>query len=180
VALFTSALGLYGVLSHAVTLQRREIGIRMALGAGVGDVLGHIAARASVVILMGLVSVSGAFCLDRNDEEPALRCLVVSLVAVVGLAKMLSPAIERAVEVANAPRAVVGIVIASLVLLPETWAAVRAARANRGARTRSRSGGGRTGRVPRPVLPRRFDLDPATAFRTSRRGSPSGPPRWCR
>ncbi len=57
--------------------------------------------------------------------------LVVSLVAVVGLAKMLSPAIERAVEAANAPRAVVGIVIAALVLLPETWAAARAARADR-------------------------------------------------
>ena len=47
------------------------------------------------------------------------------------LAKVLSPAIELAVEVANAPRAVVGIVIAGLVLLPETWAAVRAARSNR-------------------------------------------------
>ena len=57
--------------------------------------------------------------------------LLVSLVAVVGLAKMLSPTIERAVEAANAPRAVVGIVIAALVLLPETWAAVRAARADR-------------------------------------------------
>src|SRR5688572_18252214 len=57
--------------------------------------------------------------------------LVLSLVTVVGLAKMLSPAIERAVEAANAPRSVVGIVIAGLVLLPETWAAVRAARANR-------------------------------------------------
>ena len=57
--------------------------------------------------------------------------LLVSLVAVVGLAKKLSPTIEHAVEAANAPRAVVGIVIAALVLLPETWAAVRAARANR-------------------------------------------------
>jgi Ca2+:H+ antiporter len=57
--------------------------------------------------------------------------LLLSLVAVVGLAKMLSPAIEHAVEAANAPRAVVGIVIAALVLLPETWAAVRAARADR-------------------------------------------------
>jgi Ca2+:H+ antiporter len=57
--------------------------------------------------------------------------LLLSLVAVVGLAKMLSPAIEHAVEAANAPRAVVGIVIATLVLLPETWAAVRAARADR-------------------------------------------------
>lgn len=57
--------------------------------------------------------------------------LLLSLVAVVGLAKMLSPAIEHAVEVARAPKAVVGIVIAALVLLPETWAAVRAARADR-------------------------------------------------
>ena len=57
--------------------------------------------------------------------------LLVSLVTVVGLAKMLSPAIELMVESANAPRAVVGIVIAGLVLLPETWAAARAARANR-------------------------------------------------
>lgn len=57
--------------------------------------------------------------------------LLLSLVAVVGLAKVLSPTIERAVAAANAPRAVVGIVIATLVLLPETWAAVRAARADR-------------------------------------------------
>ena len=57
--------------------------------------------------------------------------LLLSLVSVVGLAKMLSPTIERAVEAANAPRAVVGIVIAALVLLPETWAALRAARADR-------------------------------------------------
>ena len=57
--------------------------------------------------------------------------LVVSLVTVVGLAKLLSPTIEHAVEAAGAPRVVVGIVIAALVLLPETWAAVRAARADR-------------------------------------------------
>jgi Ca2+:H+ antiporter len=57
--------------------------------------------------------------------------LLVSLVAVVGLAKKLSPTIERAVEAANAPRSVVGIMIAALVLLPETWAAARAARADR-------------------------------------------------
>lgn len=57
--------------------------------------------------------------------------LFVSLVAVVGLAKVLSPVIERAVAAAGAPRAVIGIAIALLVLLPETWAAVRAARADR-------------------------------------------------
>jgi Ca2+:H+ antiporter len=57
--------------------------------------------------------------------------LLVSLVAVVGLAKMLSPTIERAIAAAGAPRTVIGIAIALLVLLPETWAAVRAARADR-------------------------------------------------
>jgi len=57
--------------------------------------------------------------------------LIVCLVAVVGLAKLLSPTIERLVIEAGAPNAVIGIVIAMLVLLPETWAAVRAARADR-------------------------------------------------
>ena len=57
--------------------------------------------------------------------------LIVCLVAVVGLAKLLSPTIERLIMEAGAPNAVIGIVIAMLVLLPETWAAVRAARADR-------------------------------------------------
>jgi Ca2+:H+ antiporter len=75
---------------------------------------------------------------DVHAAPPSARAawasfglLLVSLVSVVGLAKMLSPTIEQAVEAANAPQAVVGIVIAALVLLPETWAAARAARANR-------------------------------------------------
>lgn len=75
---------------------------------------------------------------DVHAERPSVQLawisfglLLLSLVAVVGLAKMLSPAIENAVEAANAPRIVVGIAIAALVLLPETWAAFRAARADR-------------------------------------------------
>ena len=55
----------------------------------------------------------------------------VSLVAVVGLAKQLAPAIERAVAFANAPPSLVGILIALLVLLPETQAALGAALRNR-------------------------------------------------
>lgn len=57
--------------------------------------------------------------------------MLVCLVAVVGLAKVLSPVIETVVIQAGAPKAVIGIIIAMLVLLPETWAAVRAALANR-------------------------------------------------
>ena len=57
--------------------------------------------------------------------------LMVSLVAVIGLAKTLSPTIERGIAAAGLPQTVIGIVIALLVLLPETWAALRAARADR-------------------------------------------------
>ena len=57
--------------------------------------------------------------------------LLVSLVAVVGLAKQLSPTIERAVDAMDAPRTMIGIAIALLVLMPESIAAVRAALANR-------------------------------------------------
>lgn len=57
--------------------------------------------------------------------------LLVALVAVVGLAKVLSPSLERLVMQWELPKTVVGILIAMIVLLPETWAAIRAARADR-------------------------------------------------
>jgi len=57
--------------------------------------------------------------------------LLVALVSVVGLAKVLSPSIEAALAASGAPKTVIGIVIALLVLLPETVAAVRAAHVDR-------------------------------------------------
>lgn len=57
--------------------------------------------------------------------------LIVALVAVVALAKLLSPSVEAAVLNAGMPVAVVGVVIAALVLLPEGLAALRAARTDR-------------------------------------------------
>ena len=80
---------------------------------------------------------------DGGDEEdhaapPSLKValastglLLAALVAVVGLAKVLTPAVEAGVAQAGAPKTVVGIVIAALVLLPEGVAALRAARLNR-------------------------------------------------
>jgi Ca2+:H+ antiporter len=78
----------------------------------------------------------------RNKEahapRPAARqalvsacLLLVALLAVVGLAKALTPMLERGIAWAEAPRAVVGVIIAIIVLLPEGLAAVGAARANR-------------------------------------------------
>ncbi len=58
-------------------------------------------------------------------------CLVACLVAVVLLAKTLSPSLEAAVAKMGAPKTLVGIIIAAVVLLPESIAAYQAARANR-------------------------------------------------
>ena len=75
---------------------------------------------------------------ESHAEAPTTRAALLSLglllcclVAVVGLAKTVSPALESAVASAGAPASVVGVVIALLVLLPETFAALRAALRNR-------------------------------------------------
>ncbi|MFB7777299.1 calcium:proton antiporter [Streptomyces bauhiniae] len=61
----------------------------------------------------------------------SLGLLGLALIGVVGLAKGVSPTIESGVEGAGLPPAVVGVIIALLVLLPETIAALRAARRDR-------------------------------------------------
>lgn len=75
---------------------------------------------------------------DEHVEPPTTRTavlslllLLTSLVAVVGLAKTLSPNIESAVVGAGLPIAFVGVIIAMVVLLPEGLAAIRAARIGR-------------------------------------------------
>ena len=61
----------------------------------------------------------------------SLALLMASLVAVVGLAKAMAPALNAGVAAAGLPHAVAGVVIAMIVLLPETGAALRAAQGNR-------------------------------------------------
>jgi Ca2+:H+ antiporter len=68
---------------------------------------------------------------DAREAWFSLGLLLACLVAVVLLAKSLAPALEAGVAALGAPPALVGIIIASLVLLPEGLAALRAARANR-------------------------------------------------
>ncbi len=60
----------------------------------------------------------------------SLGLLIVCLAVVIFMAKGLSPVIENFVESMGAPRALVGVIIASMVLLPEGLAAIRAARNN--------------------------------------------------
>ncbi|MEV5728825.1 ionic transporter y4hA [Streptomyces pharetrae] len=75
---------------------------------------------------------------DHHADVPTARTARISLVllglalvAVVGLAKGVSPTIESGVAAAGLPHAVVGVIIALLVLLPETIAALRSARRDR-------------------------------------------------
>ena len=105
-----SSLVLYGVFVFVQTVRHRDY----FLSSSGGDDTAHTAPPpSSRVTLMSVIF------------------LFASLVAVVLLAKLLSPAVERGVLSVGAPPATVGIVIAALVLLPEGLAAVGAARANR-------------------------------------------------
>jgi Ca2+:H+ antiporter len=67
----------------------------------------------------------------RREALVSLGLLLVALVTVVGLAKVESPSIEDVVAAVGFPQSFVGVVIALLVLLPETLAAARAARRDR-------------------------------------------------
>lgn len=67
----------------------------------------------------------------RSTAIAAFVLLCIALVAVVGLAKTLAPSIEAAVKAIGAPSSFVGVIIALIVLLPETGAAFRAAIHNR-------------------------------------------------
>lgn len=68
---------------------------------------------------------------SKKAALTSLLLLCVSLIAVVGLAKAISPIIRNSLDAVSAPAPVLGIAIALLVLLPETWAAMRAAMRNR-------------------------------------------------
>ncbi|MEV7562586.1 ionic transporter y4hA [Streptomyces sp. NPDC089795] len=108
-----ASLALYGLFVAVQTVRHRSYFLPVDTGQGPGVDEDHAeppTARAALV---------------------SLGLLLVALVAVVGDAKAVSPTIERAVAAAGLPQAVVGVIIALLVLLPETLAAVRAARRDR-------------------------------------------------
>jgi predicted permease len=96
-ALLLAAVGIYGVLAYAVSLRKREIGIRMALGATNGDVIGNVLRHGLGMTVAGLaLGGVAAFGLTRamasllNGVEPGdpstYAVAVGVLLAVAGLA----------------------------------------------------------------------------------------------
>ena len=70
VALLLAAFGLYGVLSHSVAQRRREIGIRMALGAGRRDVVGLVVRQGGGLVAVGvIIGLAGAVTTTRLIEH---------------------------------------------------------------------------------------------------------------
>ncbi|MFJ4860582.1 MULTISPECIES: calcium:proton antiporter [unclassified Streptomyces] len=108
-----ASLALYGLFVAVQTVRHRSyfLPVDTGQGSGGGEEYAEPPTARAALISLGL--------------------LLVALVAVVGDAKAVSPTIERAVAAAGLPQAVVGVIIALLVLAPETLAAVRAARRDR-------------------------------------------------
>ncbi|NIZ93143.1 calcium:proton antiporter [Kineococcus rubinsiae] len=109
-----ASLALYGLFVLTQTVRHRDFFLPVAAdGSVLPDEDVHAAPPSDRATLASLV------------------LLVVALVAVVGLAKVESPTIEAGVEALGFPASFVGVVIALLVLAPETLAAVKAARRGR-------------------------------------------------
>ena len=93
VALGLAAVGIYGVTAMSVTRRTREIGIRMALGAQTGDVLGRVLAQGMwPVALGGLAGVAGAVGMTR-----ALRSMLFGVTPLDPVSFALAPTMLAAV-----------------------------------------------------------------------------------
>jgi predicted permease len=108
VALTLAAIGTYGILSYMVTERQREIGIRMALGAGAGQVVGLVMRQGLTMAVLGIVlGVLGAVWLSKltatllfgvSPSDPMTYATVAGVIVVVAALACLVPT-RRAIRV---------------------------------------------------------------------------------
>ena len=101
-ALLMASVGIYAILAYAVSQRTREIGIRLALGAQRGEIVGMIMRRTSALIAWGIaIGLGGALLLSRAMARSiaklghldAVTCTTVSLLlAAVALTASYLPA----------------------------------------------------------------------------------------
>ncbi len=107
-ALLLAAVGLYGVMAHAVNRRTREIGIRLALGAQGRDVLRQMLGEGMALVMIGVaLGLAGAIALTRlmktllfgvSATDPLTFSVIVGLLLVVALFACFIPA-RRATRV---------------------------------------------------------------------------------
>jgi len=102
VALVIAGLGLYGVLNGVVARQRREIGVRMALGAQTADIVRRIAARAAIPVVLGVTGglaagvvfgrAARSLLFEVSPGHPGSLAVSAFAIALAVVAAMLPPA----------------------------------------------------------------------------------------
>lgn len=107
-ALLLASIGLYGILSYSVAGRTREIGVRIALGAQRGNVLGMVLREAGKLVLLGIIVgvpaalLAGRLCsamlFGLKSTDPESMLLVVGLLLAVALLASYIPA-RRATKV---------------------------------------------------------------------------------
>jgi predicted permease len=101
-ALLLAAVGIYGVIAYSVSQRTQEIGVRMALGARHGDVLGMILGEGAILAAVGIaIGLGGALALTRllagllfavKPNDPATFAAVSLVLALVSVCAGLLPA----------------------------------------------------------------------------------------
>jgi putative ABC transport system permease protein len=108
VALLLAAVGIYGVIAYSVSQRTHEIGVRMALGAGRGDILGMVMRESALLAAVGIaIGIAGSLAITRlladflftvKPTDPLTFAAVAVLLAGVSLAAGLLPA-RRATKI---------------------------------------------------------------------------------